>query len=152
MSTLYRVADRVRRVWWRAWGPITLGVRGLVVDDGGRVLLVRHSYGADTWHLPGGGVKRREKLTDAVRRELNEEAGIDGGDLRLFGCYSNMREGKSDHIAVFLVTGWTRHETASVEIAEQRLFSPNELPDNVSPGSRRRIEEWAGRGPSVFDW
>src|SRR6478609_10455133 len=42
------------------------------------VLLVRQKYGElkKTWVLPGGFVKDEESLTDAVNRELHEEAGI----------------------------------------------------------------------------
>ena len=123
MSALLEVADRLRKIWWRVRGPVVIGVRGLVIDSGGRVLLVRHSYGADVWHIPGGGVKRRERLADAARRELREEVGIDGGALSLLGSYSNMRQGKSDHITVFVVTGWQRHTVDPAEIREQSFFT-----------------------------
>src|SRR5262249_38686344 len=44
------------RAWWRIRRPATLGVRALINDETGRVLLVRHTY-AKGWHLPGGGVE-----------------------------------------------------------------------------------------------
>src|SRR6478735_2372117 len=45
-----------------------------------RVLLIRHEkHGQDRWLLPGGGVQGGESLVDALRRELEEELGIDEG-------------------------------------------------------------------------
>jgi hypothetical protein len=65
--------------------PMTLGVRVLVRDKSGAVLLVRHSYVAG-WHLPGGGVERGETAQDAARKELMEEAAIESlGEFELAG-------------------------------------------------------------------
>lgn len=151
---LLGIADSVRRVIWRVAGPRTVGVRGLVVDGEGRVLLVRHSYGPPTWHLPGGGVKRRESLVDALRRELREEVGVVvEGTPALHGVYSNLGEGKSDHISVFLVESWTRARSDSSEIENAAFHPPGDLPPDVSPGTRRRVEEWArGAGQGTYIW
>lgn len=149
-----RVADRLRRLVWRALGPRTIGVRGLVVDDHGRVLLVRHSYGRPAWHLPGGGVKRRESLLHALRRELEEEVSVHlDGPPHLLGAYSNMREGKSDHIAVFVVEQWRRQPHGhDNEIAAAEFFPPDGLPADATPGTRRRLQEWQGTRERDFDW
>lgn len=148
-----RVLDRIRRLVWRLLGPRTVGVRGLVVDDAGRVLLVHHTYGLPAWHLPGGGVKRRETIEGAVRRELREEAGIEvTGPVRLLGTYSNLREGKSDHISVFVVEHWRRHDRHDVEIAATGFFPPDDLPDIATPGTRRRLDEWAKGHVPTFEW
>ena len=55
------------------------GVRVAVMDDGGRVLLVRHHYeeeGRDVWMLPGGAIEEGETSRDAAIREVLEETGL----------------------------------------------------------------------------
>jgi 8-oxo-dGTP pyrophosphatase MutT (NUDIX family) len=147
------VAHWARTIWWWLARPRTLGVRGLVVDDQGRVCIVRHTY-MPNWYLPGGGVKRSETLVDAVRRELAEEAGIvmTGGPHGLVGAYSNHRGHKRDVIVIFEVTDWKQAGHASPEIAEIRFVAPADLPAEASPSTRLRIAEWAeGRLPT-WEW
>ncbi len=50
-----RFLVRLLHVYFRLRRGMTLGVRGLVVDGEGRVLLVEHTY-LPGWWLPGGGV------------------------------------------------------------------------------------------------
>ena len=65
---------------------VVLGVHALVLDDEGRVLLVRHGY-QPGWRLPGGGVDAAEMPEDAIRRELREELGLTGGACTFAGTY-----------------------------------------------------------------
>src|SRR5215471_2255922 len=65
------VMRRALHLYWRFARGLTLGVRAVVLDGGGRVFLVKHSY-VEGWHLPGGGVERGETLRDALERELVE--------------------------------------------------------------------------------
>ena len=53
---------------------------GGVAVDAGRLLMVRRGRGpaAGDWSLPGGRVEPGETLAEAVVRELEEEAGIEG--------------------------------------------------------------------------
>ena len=55
-----------------------IAVGAVVVDRGGRVLLVRRARppSAGAWTLPGGRVERGESLGEAVVRELREEAAV----------------------------------------------------------------------------
>lgn len=55
--------------------PIAVSV--VVVNDGGGVLLLRHTYGEPMWRLPGGLVERGEEVYDAAVREVAEEASCD---------------------------------------------------------------------------
>ena len=147
-----RLRYGLARLWWRIAKPLTLGARIILVRDG-RALLVRHTY-RDSWFLPGGGVRKGETLEAAARREAAEELGATLGDLRLLGLYSNFFEHKSDHVAVFVCENFTMTGETDAEIARFRFFPPDALPEGVSPGTRRRVEEYTtGRHkPIVGSW
>lgn len=52
---------------------------GVLIEDRGRLLLVRHvKPGAyDFWVAPGGGVQGLESLAEAAQREAREETGLE---------------------------------------------------------------------------
>ncbi|HRE01390.1 MAG TPA: NUDIX hydrolase, partial [Ilumatobacteraceae bacterium] len=57
---------------------IRQAVRGLVIDDDRRVLLVQFRLPTATvWALPGGGLDPGEDAHAGLRRELREELGLD---------------------------------------------------------------------------
>ncbi len=59
-------------------GP-ELCVGAVAVRDGALLLIRRGSPpGEGLWSVPGGRVQRGETLAEAVRRELQEETGLDG--------------------------------------------------------------------------
>ena len=146
------VARWFQRAYWGLVRPETRGVRAIVIDEVGKVLLVRHTYG-EGWYLPGGGVRRGEALEAAVRRELWEETGLTGDyGVAIHGTFRNTREFKKDTISVHVVHVPTVRPTANPEIAEQRYFDVTALPPDVSPGTRRRIEELRGLRAQTGEW
>ena len=56
-TPLLRMAHLTRIGWRSVAKPVTMGVRALIRDRTGAVLLIRHSY-VGGWHMPGGGVDR----------------------------------------------------------------------------------------------
>ena len=56
-----------------------VGVGGVIVDERGRVVLIRRRYEpmAGRWSLPGGGVEIGETLEEGVAREMLEETGFE---------------------------------------------------------------------------
>jgi len=129
--------------------PYTVGVRIIVVNDNRQVLLVRHSY-LKGWYLPGGGVDKGEIMSEAVRRELLEEAGIAAkGNPKLLGVFLNRKGLGRDHIGLFEVTDWAPSETylqSNTEIADARFYSADDLPDGTTRATSARIREYVGAG------
>ena len=121
---------------------LTLGVRGLVTDEAGRVLLIQHTY-LHGWYMPGGGVERGETTEQALSRELVEEAGIEVvGRPRLVSVHSNHVKFPGDHVLVYRVERWRAcPPTSRGEIHAIDWFAADALPADISPSTRRRIEE-----------
>lgn len=138
-----RLRDRVFQSWFRLSRSLTLGVRGIVVDAEGRVLLVRHTY-TPGWHFPGGGVEKGETAVLSIQRELKEEAGIEAAAsaIRLLSVHANHSFFPNDHVLIYRIYAWTQGEpTSRNEIAEVRFVDPLMPPEDVSPGTRRRLDE-----------
>jgi 8-oxo-dGTP pyrophosphatase MutT (NUDIX family) len=133
---------------------MTLGVRGLVIDGTGRVLLVKHSY-VRGWHLPGGGVEVAETMLQALTRELAEEGNIRlTGMPRLHGIFFNARVSRRDHVAVYVVDDFEQpgpfQPTAEIEHAS--FFTLDALPNDTTAGTRARIAEVLGGAPVSPHW
>ena len=141
---LHPVLRHIAQPFWRLTRGQTLGVRGVVRNERGHVLLVRHSY-APGWLFPGGGVERSETLEQALAREMSEEVGVTvEGKALLFGIYANFERFAGDHVALFLIDAWRREPVRSLEIAEDEFFPPDDLPEGVTGATRRRLAEILG--------
>ena len=140
-------------VWSRMSRGMTLGVRAIVTDEAGRILLVKHTY-LNGWWLPGGGVDRGETTFDAVVRELREEAGVIAtGTPRLLSLHSNERFSPGDHVAVFQIDRFaTGERTSHGEIADIGWFAPDALPPDTTKATRARLHEFMGYAPPSPDW
>src|SRR2546430_7285874 len=66
-----------RRILNRTQPRFLVGVVGLGVDPKGHVILARHRFGAPEWRFLGGFLSPRERLEDALAREIREETGIE---------------------------------------------------------------------------
>lgn len=146
VRTFWIILKPLYRLHVRLFRPLTLGVRAIILDDEGRVLLVRHSY-VDGWYLPGGGVERGETALSAVTREIDEEAGIllkAGERLQQLGLFANFREFKSDHVVLYLVRPMQYDSVVrtSFEIAEYGFYAIEDLPEGTTRGTRARLSEF----------
>lgn len=119
----------------------TVGVRVLLINED-KILLVKHTYQPD-WYTIGGGVDPGETPRQALERELQEEVGVTLLSApELFSVYYSRNKKHDDYIIFYTAHGCTQHVVTSPEIAEQQWFALNELPVDLSPATRRRIEEY----------
>ncbi|MBN9044887.1 MAG: NUDIX domain-containing protein [Rhizobiales bacterium] len=124
--------------------PMTLGVRAIVFDEkDNSVFLVRHTY-VPGWQLPGGGVERGETFGEALEKELREEANIVlKGRPQLFALYKNTHASPRDHVALYICRQFeqTAPRLPDREIAECGFFPIDDLPDETTPSTKRRLQE-----------
>ena len=133
--------------------PMTLGVKACVTD-GERVLLVRHTY-VPGWHLPGGGVERRETVWEAVEKEVREETFVElTAAPAFFGFYKNQRHSRFDHVALFVARDWREVGAfkPNFEIAECAFFPVDALPAGTSEATEARMREIVGSLEPAHHW
>lgn len=129
---------------------LQVGASVIVEDAQGRVLLQLRSDN-HCWGYAGGSVELDEVVEDAAKRELQEETGLISQELELFGVFS----GKDCHYVypngdevsnvdiVYVCrkyTGTLRCQPGEVE--QLRFFALDEIPQNISPPTRKPLEEW----------
>ena len=111
--------------------PIAVAV-GVLIDGEGRFLMTSRPTGkvyADHWEFPGGKLESGETVAQALRRELNEELGIDIGEAHPW----QVEIVDYPHALVRLhfckVFDWA----GELEMHEGQLFAWQALPVQVQP-------------------
>lgn len=123
----------------------TLGARAMLVDDK-KVLLIKHTY-TPGWIIPGGGVEVGQSTLSAAKRELTEEAGYEAlGEGELLSLYHNSTMSPRDHVALFVFKEFrqVREFKPNAEIAQMGWFEIDNLPEDTSDATKRRIGEYFG--------
>lgn len=135
----HRLGGRLQwRVLWLTQPRFLVGVAGVVRDDRGRVLLLRHRFWPEgSWGLPGGYAHGAERLEDALARELREETGCRIEGQRLLRVNSGYRMRVEVVYTARLVEGALRLDGREVLAAE--LFPPDALPPGLLRGHRELI-------------
>ncbi|MEV6526660.1 NUDIX domain-containing protein [Longispora sp. NPDC051575] len=127
---------------------IVVAVTAFVLDDQGRVLLIRRSDN-DLWALPGGAQDFGEYIAQTVVRETREEAGIDVEVTGVVGIYTNPNhvveysdgEVRQQFSICFTANPVGGELATSDESTEVRWVAQSELDGlQINPSMRLRID------------
>ncbi len=142
MRLLHALRLLVRKLLRR--GRESHNVRILLLREN-RVILVKHAYAPWVWTLPGGTVERNESDEDAAKREAREETGFEISKLDgEVGLYDRRIFGMGDRVRVFFTEKFdgTMRLLPGAEILQRGSFDLHNLPETVSPKTRRVIEAY----------
>lgn len=149
MQFAYRAQKRL----WKLFRPHTRGVKVMLFNANGEILLVRNGYGAsDLFVLPGGGVRPFEQPASAAVREVREELGCALEALVPVSTHFTSAEGKRDTVHLFEARITQTPRADNVEVVEARYFALDALPETLSPATARRLAERAGRAKADGAW
>ncbi len=131
---------------FRRWGVLltesrfTVTAGAVVIDDRGRVLLLRHRFRpASGWGIPGGFLKPGEQPEDAIRRELREEIGleveaIEFAFIRALQTYNQVE-------IIFRCRPLGELSPRNHEVSRAEWFALNSLPQNLTGDQHELISK-----------
>jgi ADP-ribose pyrophosphatase YjhB (NUDIX family) len=127
------------RVMWLSNSKFMVGVTGIVRDDEGRVLLLRHRLWPPDrqWGLPTGYAVKGEEFSRTVVREVREETGLEVKPGALVRLKSGYRLRIEVAYEARLVGGDLKLDP--FEILEGGWFSPDRLPEGLQESHRQLI-------------
>jgi ADP-ribose pyrophosphatase YjhB (NUDIX family) len=139
---MLRLAHALRKRWWRIAKPYLRGCRIIALDNGDRVLLVRHAYGSGSWMTPGGGLNRGEAPIAGAMRELREETRCILHEPVEIALSEEPLHGTLN--GVHIVAGRTASTPRADgrEIVEARFFPADALPVDMPPMFRAHLPAW----------
>lgn len=128
----------------RGYATPKVDVRGALVDERERVLLMRESTDG-RWSLPGGWADPLDTPSTAVEREVREETGYGARAVKLVGCWDRDARGHRPKLPFAIYKLFFLCEATgevgppqALETLEIGWFGLADLPD-LSPG---RIDEF----------
>ena len=108
-------------------------VRGAIIQ-GDQILMVEEIQDNHRWTLPGGWADAGDTPSEAVLREIREEAGYEARVTHLAAVYDRTRRGHpmaffSAYKLFFLCEITGGEASGSIETGAVKFFSENELPE-----------------------
>ena len=134
-----RAPKKVRRWTMRLTNTrFAVTAAGVVVDDRGHVLLLKHAFRPGSgWGLPGGFINAGEQVENGLARELREEVGLQLQSARLLT--TRVFKQPTQIEIVFLCRASGQARPRSMEISKLEWFAPNNLPESLPQDQKELI-------------
>ncbi|MEP7339500.1 MAG: NUDIX domain-containing protein [Acidobacteriota bacterium] len=134
-----RLPKQVRR-----WGvrlkesSFTVTAGAVILDERGRVLLLRHRFRPGSgWGIPGGFLKPGEQPDEAIRRELREEIGLEVETVE-FALIRTLQAYNQVEI-IFRCRPQSEFSPQNYEVSRAEWFVPDSLPQGLTDDQRALI-------------
>ena len=139
--------------------PLMVTSCGVIIENDKGEILLQKRRDNGCWALLGGSMEIGEKFVDVAKREVYEEAGIEIGELTLFGIYSG-----EDRIItypngdicyctgiVFKTTVYSGQiQNNTDEAFEHKFFDKTSIPDDINEFDKRYISDWTKEPQQVI--
>ena len=119
---------------------IKIGCEAFIIKDNTILLgLRKNCFGEGTWGLPGGHLEFQEKVVEAIKRELQEEVGVDfvEEDFKLAKVLDDINKASDRHYLHFsFEVKYANQEIKLMEperCTEWRFFDIKNLPEIFPP-------------------
>ncbi len=124
-----------------------VSVAALVTNDNGEILLVKSPWRG--WEYPGGVIEAGETFQEALKREVQEESGV---DIEITGFVGICKNIEKDIINIDFTARYTGGTlTPSEESTEVIWVSPAQALEMITfPLTKKRLQNMiSGRGEAV---
>lgn len=142
LGYLWRITPRRVRYGgiWLTTDRFTVTAGAAVLDERGRVLLLKHVFrDGSGWGMPGGFIERGEQPEEALRRELREEAGLELDHVEIV-LARTVPGAKQIELIYRCRANGQAVDTQSYEVSRAGWFRLDALPPGLTKSQRRLIK------------
>jgi len=119
-----------KKIYWFVVRPKTFGVKCIIQDNQGKILMLRKNFAYKGWVFPGGAIRQGEKPVDAIRREIKEDLGITLENVHELGSFFQRVHYRKETMYCFsaitssLVTDFNKEKIEEVGWFERTQLPP----------------------------
>lgn len=126
-----------KKIIWHANRRFLVAIQGIILNDKGEILLLKHTYRDAPWGMPGGWMNY-EQPQEGLEREVFEETSLRIKSEQILDVsYGN----KPHRVDIYIKGIFTGGEfKKSAEVSDYGFYKIGEWPDGMPDKQKRIIE------------